>query len=637
MTSIRPNVQVRHGAHTERHTEYEPRPAGRNGSRAVRADGFERTTTEPQRPTSSTSSLDAAFNFTIDVGGQKIQGNLLELILAAVLEKLLGSMDGQQPKIGEQVTGDGRQYVVEPGDASPRPDSTSSTTPSTGSTPETWPSWPGSGTAGTSGPTGTPTTTGTSPATATGRAEIPADLCSADGGANIRSAADIDRLPIWQSMHPNAVSFYKNKIREQLESEQPSTMGISGLVIHIGGNDGVTTTPGATPQGLDRLPIWTNEWDATTTAAWKQRMSVDHTPVEGQLAALEKFRAFQQELTGDAPRSFNTGYQSGYVQNMFISGAIYNPRFYELGREQKQFITSEYQRLLGRPPSRNELQKWTYLSANMSVNESEFTKLKTKFATITPGELTASVPERFTDREIADGVRAYLQANPNATEAQIRQVATSQYGVSSNQLDRVKRDYFPSTSATPAPRTYTDREVADGVRAYIAANPNATEAQIRQVATSQYGVSSAQLDRVKRDFFPATPAPTTTTPAPRTYADREVADGVRAYIAANPGATEAQIRQVATSQYGVSSAQLDRVKRDYFPSTPAPVTQPTTTQPTTTTPSSPAYTDAQVADGVRAYIAANPGATEAQIRQVAMSQYGVSSAQLDRVKRDYFS
>lgn len=35
---------------------------------------------------------------------------------------------------------------------------------------------------------------------------------------------------------------------------------------------------------------------------------------------------------------------------MFITGAIYNPRFYELGREQKQFISGEYQRLLGRPP-----------------------------------------------------------------------------------------------------------------------------------------------------------------------------------------------------------------------------------------------------------------------------------------------
>lgn len=202
------------------------------------------------------------------MGGQKIQGNLLELILAAVLEKLLGSMAGEeQPEIGEQVTGDGRQYVVEPGDTSTstdsvirphgRPDSTrptgttpstgstpetwpsspgagtTGTTPSTGSTPETWPSWPGSGTTGTTGPAGTTTTTGTTPTTATARGEIPADLRSADGGANIRSAADIDRLPIWQSMHPNAVSFYKNKIREQLESEQPSTMGISGLVIHI--------------------------------------------------------------------------------------------------------------------------------------------------------------------------------------------------------------------------------------------------------------------------------------------------------------------------------------------------------------------------------------------------------------------
>lgn len=69
-----------------------------------------------------------------------------------------------------------------------------------------------------------------------------------------------------------------------------------------------------------------------------------------------------------------------------------------------------------------------YLSPNMAVNESEFTKLKAKFATMTPGELTASVAERFTDREIADGVKAYLQANPNATEAQIRQVATSRCG-----------------------------------------------------------------------------------------------------------------------------------------------------------------------------------------------------------------
>ncbi|MER2561978.1 MAG: hypothetical protein ABTQ32_14720 [Myxococcaceae bacterium] len=534
MTSIRSNSQVRTHHADRRHTECETTPTHQS-RRRQRADGFERTSTETTRPTTGTSSLDANFNFSIDVGGQRIEGNLLELILAAVLEKMLGTLGGgeSQPEIGSQVTGDGRQYVVESGDTSTRP--TVST--STGSTPETW-------------PTGTTSTT---------RAEIPADLRSADGGANIRSAADIDRLPIWESMHPNAVSFYKNKLREQLEAGEPSTLGINGFDIHIGGSAPVTpTTTGATSE-LDRLPIWTNEWDATTTAAWKQRMAADSTPIAGKLAALDKFRAFQQELSGQAPPPFNSGYQSGYVHNMFITGAIYNPRFYELGREQKQFITSEYQRLLGRPPSKNEQQKWMYLSPNMTVNESEFTKLKAKFATMTPAELTASVAERFTDREIADGVRAYLQANPNATEAQIRQVATSQYGVSSSQLDRVKRDFFPETT----PRTFTDREVADGVRAYIQANPNATEAQIRQVATSQYGVTSAQLDRVKRDHFPA-PTTTPSTPSTPTYTDAQVADGVRAYIAANPGATEAQIRQVAMSQYGVSTAQLDRVKRDYF-------------------------------------------------------------------------
>lgn len=93
MTSIRSNSQVRTHHADRRHTECETTPTHQS-RRRQRADGFERTSTETTRPTTGTSSLDANFNFSIDVGGQRIEGNLLELILAAVLEKMLGTLGG---------------------------------------------------------------------------------------------------------------------------------------------------------------------------------------------------------------------------------------------------------------------------------------------------------------------------------------------------------------------------------------------------------------------------------------------------------------------------------------------------------------------------------------------------------------
>ncbi|MDP1922494.1 MAG: hypothetical protein Q8L14_40005 [Myxococcales bacterium] len=497
--------------------------------------------------------VDTDFNFTLEVGGFTIQGNLLELLVQSMVEEMMTELTGVDftgAAGGDQFSIDGRGYEVQPSHETPL------SHPTTG--------WPMTG-GGQSSGGGSWNTGGGTPVISGGT--------SAGGTRNTGEARVTGGTPTGDAT----------------VSGGPTVTGATSA------HSGSTAAQNAT------LPIWPSGWGTSTRELYDGIMANDRTSIEQKRASLERFKSFQQEMFGGPAPTFNGNEGTGFIQNMFGTGAIHNEQYYSQARAQKSEVTQAYQRLLGREPTSHELKQLMYGSPNLTANESLFAS---RMASVTTASLQAfaqevgrnpnlrdqerGVGDRLSDKEVADGVNEYLRGNPNATEAQIRQVAKSQFGISDSQLDRVKANFFSAPAPTrptaptptaptptaPAARTYTDQEVADGVRAYLRTNPNATEAQIRQVAQSQFGLSNAQLDRVKANFFPPAPTPTTApvaptptapvAPTPVTYTDAQVADGVREYLRTNPNATEAQIRQVAQSQFGISTAQLDRVKQTYF-------------------------------------------------------------------------
>lgn len=394
-----------------------PRPTstsqGLTGTGAVRSDCWAPQATAQLRlgsdgsimgPTGRVGSMDASYNFTLEVGGQKVQGNLLELLIRSMVEQLVSELVGDlsQQKPGATVTADGRGYEVMP----QRP------------------------TTGTDGPgrttTTTPTTTGST------------------GPSPTRSTSNVE---------DNA-----------------------------------------------RLPIWNGFGSRASMEPFLDRMRNDRrTPAE-RTAAIAKLDAFAEEMGWPKEKGQFHENRSTFVPEVMASGLIYSEEWFSSMRDFKRTLTDDLKRSLGRDPTMDEMYRYVPHLGQLPYDRETVTGLlETQQRAILRDTGNATLT-RYSDAQVRDGVNDYLRQHPNASEVEIRSVAKNQYGVSDAQLDRVKAQHFSAPAPKPKPK-FSDREVADGVRDYIRNNPGATEAQIRQVAQSQYGISTEQLDRVKADHF----------------------------------------------------------------------------------------------------------------------------------------
>lgn len=280
----------------------------------------------------------------------------------------------------------------------------------------------------------------------------------------------------------------------------------------------------------EALPIWRGLQAPSDRDAFLNRMNHDtHTLAEKQ-AAIARLDAFAREMGWGVELTALHENRSTFMPEAFASGLIYDDAWYAAMRGMKQTLTDDLKRSLGRDPTMAEVYQYIPQLGQLPYDTNTIDGiLQTQQRAILRDAGTSLT--QYSDTQVRDGVNDYIRSHPGASEAEIRLVAKNQFGISDAQLDRVKTTYFSGTAAT-TPATTTATPVT------TTATPAVTT--------------------------PAVTTASTPTPSTPRFSDSEVADGVREYIRNNPGASEAQIRQVAQSQYGISTEQLDRVKAAHF-------------------------------------------------------------------------
>ncbi len=109
--------------------------------------------------------------------------------------------------------------------------------------------------------------------------------------------------------------------------------------------------------------------------------------------------------------------------------------------------------------------------------------------------------------QMKGAVESYVSSHPGWSVADAK-ASLKRQGFRDAEISGLQDISYPQSialeatqKATAGADTFTDEVVRQGIIDYAGSHPTATEADIRGVAMSQYGVSKEQLDRVKARYF----------------------------------------------------------------------------------------------------------------------------------------